>query len=329
MVVAAGGWEALRVPTNPNGTAVGDSGVGGGSSGGGDNGRGGNLRGGVGGCHGGSSRCLTGNTGSMSFAAQVCARESRAEEEARNNADEDDDDDLDSSGPGSDNDDTDLEQHRGGAATVRASSEASVMTRSQSRNASCGATVDSSDSSGGSGGRVEVGASLPVRHEGAAEPPPMPDALHARLPGNCRSEEDEEEDARGGDANVCTGGLGGLSLVHQSSSFDSAEAEDDEDEEEDYGGWGQVVVKPVKVSQWDKQGQRSKAQLSLNQLRSLILQRAENTPQKVTYRRAANLVRFVRSVGFLCVSGTAGSCSRRCPARLPAPQIFCDLSRVG
>lgn len=85
-------------------------------------------------------------------------------------------------------------------------------------------------------------------------------------------------------------------LLGQMSSFDwSAPAEsdvDDEDDDEDDGGWGQVVVKPVKVARYDKEQRRwMKTMLSLPELRKIMLTRVEKTPQKVTYRRAATLVR--------------------------------------
>lgn len=85
-----------------------------------------------------------------------------------------------------------------------------------------------------------------------------------------------------------------LPLLSQVPSFDwsAASDADDEDDDEDDGGWGQVVVKPVKVARYDKETRRwSKTMLSLPELRKIILTRAEKTPQKVTYRRAATLVR--------------------------------------
>ncbi|CAM9990392.1 unnamed protein product, partial [Ectocarpus sp. 8 AP-2014] len=98
-VVAAGGWEALRVPADPSDTA-GTTGSTGDRTGGGGGGGGGAPGGGSGG---------GGEKTEFSFAAQVCAWDSRAEEEAQaaGDGEEDDDDDCDSSsGPGSDNDDS-------------------------------------------------------------------------------------------------------------------------------------------------------------------------------------------------------------------------------
>lgn len=299
-VVAAGGWEALRVPVNPNdidGGASNDDSVCG-SSGGGGGGRGG----GAGGASSGGRRgdrgdgCLADKDGDFSFAEQVCARDSRAEEEAHANGDDEDDDDdeLDSSEPGSGFADMDVRQHRAAsdartaAAAATAASTARMptttaaggngtprtapMTRSQTRGAHFKRDVDADvGGDGGVGGSdggvdddISGGAVYPGHVDGAVEPEPM--------------------SAAG------IGGIDRMNIVHQAASYDSTEPEDEEDEEDDDGGWGQVVVKPVKVSRWDKQGQRSKALLSLTQLRALIIQRAESTAQKATYYRASKLV---------------------------------------
>lgn len=107
----------------------------------------------------------------------------------------------------------------------------------------------------------------------------------------------------GGEGSVasCDGGTsvgssagGGMAGLFQQPSFSGSEGDvigEDEEEDEDGGGWGQVIVRPVKVARWDELGQRSKSYLSLNQLRALIIERAESIPQKATYRRAAKLVR--------------------------------------
>lgn len=90
-------------------------------------------------------------------------------------------------------------------------------------------------------------------------------------------------------------------LGHMSSVDWSAPAEsdvDDEDDDEDDSGWGQVVVKPVKVARYDKEQRRwMKTMLSLPELRKIMLTRVEKTPQKVTYRRAATLVRGMKTRG--------------------------------
>lgn len=107
----------------------------------------------------------------------------------------------------------------------------------------------------------------------------------------------------GGEGSVasCDGGTsvgssagGGMAGLFHQTSFSGSEGDvigEDEEEDEDGGGWGHVVVRPVKVARWDELGQRSKSYLSLNQLRALIIERAESIPQKITYRRAAKLVR--------------------------------------
>lgn len=91
---------------------------------------------------------------------------------------------------------------------------------------------------------------------------------------------------------VSTGGSSPKVYMGSLSSYDLAAASDAEDEEEeDDGGWGQVVVKPVKVAQYDvKRRSWSKTMLPLPELRRMILARAENTPQKVTYQHAATMV---------------------------------------
>lgn len=323
-VVAAGGWEALRVPAAPgsNAASAACSGTGREPST----------------CGGGTGGGSSGGDGKrdISFAAQVCAWDSRAEEEAAHaDADEDDeDDDLDSSGPGSDNDNDvlDVEDHRGAAAAagrpaVAARSASSSyaeavaarrgparMTRSQAR------SVGFKDGDAGAPGSTRdededaTAASL-------AEPMPDTDALHGGGSGQegaapaadtAAGREDESAGSGSGSGGV-GGGVGGgehlrrVSLVHHSSSYDSPEADDEEDDEEDDSGWGQqVVVKPVKVARWDKRGlQRSKALLSLNQLRACIIERAESTPQKATYRRAAKLVSRFRSRAGVCSIPTA------------------------
>ncbi|CAM9147399.1 unnamed protein product, partial [Scytosiphon promiscuus] len=85
-----------------------------------------------------------------------------------------------------------------------------------------------------------------------------------------------------------------LSLVDHTARFGDTDGDDEDDDEED-SGWGQqVVIKPVKVALWDKRGvQLPKERLSLNKLRARIIARAESTPQKATYRRAAKLGVFV------------------------------------
>lgn len=286
-VVAAGGWEALRVPVNASGAV----GAGSSAAGGGGGGGGGGIDGqGDAAGNAGAAGDLHGGTSDISFVAQVCARDTRAEQEAHAHInDDDDDEDFESSGAGSDNDDDiQLEERQNGggagagvdprsttaaAVTDQSSARTAPVTRSQLGNAR--STSDSAVGGSGTGiGSDTVRFESPEEEEKRA----IPDALQILLPGR---------DGRGS----CVTPAGGLSLVHQAASYDSTEGEDDEDEEEDRGGWGQVVVKPVKVARWDKQGQRSKAQLSLNQLRALILERAESTPQKATYRRAARMVR--------------------------------------
>lgn len=287
-VVAAGGWEALRVPVNANGAVAAGS----------EAAAAGERRGSIGGGAGdvGAAGDLHGTSSDISFAAQVCARDTRAEQEAHAQIDEDDDEDFESSGASSDNDDDiHVEERPGGggggvdpqvtvAAATQPATRTTAVTRSQTRTA--GSTNDSDV--GDSGAEARRGSD-PVRFEGGEDERAAPDARHPLLPGR----------EGVGDSVPPTAGL---SLVHQASSYDSTEGEDDEEEEEDRGGWGQVVVKPVKVARWDKQGQRSKAQLSLNQLRALILERAESTPQRVTYRRAARLVsERATEVAFVCV----------------------------
>lgn len=308
-VVAAGGWEALRVPATPDSTASSaavsgtDRGRGDGVSGsGGTSGRSGGGNGGGGGCDDDGKR-------DISFAAQVCAWDSRAEEEAHADGDEDDeDDDLDSSGLGSDNDDAlDGEDHRGaGAGAGAGGGTAAAAARATSSSAGAAAAAARGParmtrSQARSVGFKDGGMGVPGSSRGEDEDViagsgsgPMPDAPHVR--GSAGS-------GQGGPAATAAGreGVGGggggeqlrrVSLVHHASSYDSPEADDDEEDEEDDSGWGQqVVVKPVKVARWDKLGLlRSKALLSLNQLRACIIERAESTPQKATYRRAAKLV---------------------------------------
>lgn len=85
-------------------------------------------------------------------------------------------------------------------------------------------------------------------------------------------------------------------LMQQASSYDigvsdADDDDDDEDHDHDGMGWGQVVVQPVKVALWDKKARRwSKTQMSLPELRGIILERAEKTQQIVTYSKAASLV---------------------------------------
>lgn len=343
-VVAAGGWEALRVPAVPDSTVPGAGGTGGGSCGGGTGGSGGGDGGGDtnggGGAHdGGGSALRETFKRDLSFAAQVCAWDSRADEEAHADGEEDDeDDDFDSSVPGSDNDElSEVEDHRGGGVAGR---KAVVAPPASSGAAAVGATVrgqptdrmtrakarnlgfqESFDGSGGSSiGAPGFGR---VGDANTAGPEPTPDSLPVRVPGSSATENgggvgdgsssggqgDAARTADGGDgvgSGIGGGGGGGehlrrVSLVHHASSYDSPGADDDDDEEEDGSGWGQqVVVKPVKVARWDKSGLRSKALLSLNQLRACIIERAESTPQKATYRRAAKLVRFF-DCGFWCI----------------------------
>ncbi|CAM9179423.1 unnamed protein product [Ectocarpus sp. 4 AP-2014] len=305
-VVAAGGWEALRVPADPGGTA-GTTGSTGDRTGGGGGG-GGEVPGGVGG--GG------GEETDISFAAQVCAWDSRAEEEAQaaGDGEEDDEDDFDSSsGPGSDNDDSGDagENHPGGGGEKRAAAAAAAatspskegagttarggrVTRSRARNIGFKEVADSGsgeDTAGGGGASGSAPAALD----------PVGDTARASGPVRCDKPGSSTEGPGGSGGGSGSGGGGSngggtreplrrLSLVHQPTRYDGTEAEDDEDDEEDGYGWGQqVVVKPVKVSLWDKRGQRSKALLSLNQLRACIIERAESTPQKATYHRAAKL----------------------------------------
>ena len=309
-VVAAGGWEALRVPLDGAGGISEGLGSSSSSSGSGSDGAGSSDRGGGGGggvsrrrCRGGEGGrgCLTEKTGDISFAAQVCARDSRAEEEAHCNIDlDDDDEDLDSSGPGSDNDDIGGLGQRCGETSAAVTAAAAGgggsaaygptrlvhMTRSQTRSANGSVAVngDGGAAGGGSG-------SVPVRRGGNARPAPAaaPNGLVVRVLADGEERDDDEAE---GDVEVdVPGPLGPLGLAHKYPSFDT-EGEEEDDEDEDDGGWGQVVVKPVKVARWDKQGQRSKHLLSLNQLRALIIARAESTPQKAIYRRAAKLVRI-------------------------------------
>ncbi|CAN0330492.1 unnamed protein product, partial [Laminaria digitata] len=330
-VVAAGGWEALRVPANGNGTALSEgigssssgsgSDIGGGSSsfrGGGGGERDGNRgRDGSGGRGrgGGSGGGGGGKTGDISFAAQVCARDTRAEEEANSSIDLDDDEDEDeedSSVPGSDNDDVIddvLGQRCGETAAAAAAARVGAVgrgptrtvTRSQTRSANGSVRVNGDDGGGdgGGGGSVSAATAPVLRAGGNARPKPAaaPDGLLVRVlaEGEERDGGAEEGDAEvGGDDDDDDDGQGlprrlsPLSLAHKYPSFDT-EGEEEDDEDEDDGGWGQVVVKPVKVARWDKQGQRSKHLLSLNQLRALIIARAESTPQKAIYNRAAKL----------------------------------------
>lgn len=321
-VVAAGGWEALRVPANGatisegiSSSSSGSGSDGAGSGGGGalGGGRGGGGGGSGVGCHrgggdGGRGR-LRDETGDISFAAQVCARDSRAEEEANSSIDldDDEDEDLDFSGPGSDIDDIDGPgQHCGEAAAAAggARGPTRTVTRSQTRSANGGSVrLNGGGGVGGSGGGGGVGSSVstapPVLRVGSARPEraAAPDGLLVRVLADGEERHRAEE---GGDAGGVYGDdddeqglprrLAPLSFAHKYPSFDT-EGEEEDDEDEDDGGWGQVVVKPVKVARWDKQGQRSKHLLSLNQLRALIIARAESTPQKTIYRRAARLVR--------------------------------------
>lgn len=299
-VVAAGGWEALREP--PTADDIPDSL---------DGREGGGIPG------GGGSRGVGGKT-DVSFAAQICAVDSRAEEEARANADGNED----SSGSGSDNDDSpDPEDDpvggvgnaavgaplEGGAAggipTTRGPAR---VTRSRVRaagfkEAAGGRGGGSSSSSGSEGGSRNAAGSDGVRDtvgEGSG-------SLHgARLPA-------EAADTGGGSRGASGGGGGGgssgealrrLSLVDHTARYGDTDPDDEDDDEEDGAGWGQqVVVKPVKVALWDKRGQQlPKERLSLNKLRARIIARAESTPQKATYRRAARLVRLaVCCLGFV------------------------------
>ena len=299
-VVAAGGWEALRVPSTHGSTASGAAGSGADRERGAGAGAGSGGTGGSGGGGGGGGGGDGDGKRDISFAAQVCAWDSRAEEEAHDDGDEDDeDDDLDSSGPGSDIDDgLDVEDHRGAAGrtpatAARSASSAAAgaaaggparMTRSQARKVGFrdgGAT--GSTGGGDEGGDATTGS--------ASEPSPDADALH----GDGRAQQGAAAATTAAGRESESGGgehLRRVSLVHHASSYDSPEADDEEDDEEDDSGWGQqVVVKPVKVARWDKRGlMRSKALLSLNQLRACIIERAESTPQKATYRRAAKLV---------------------------------------
>lgn len=135
-------------------------------------------------------------------------------------------------------------------------------------------------------------------------------ALDRGLAGVDRDNPDENEfhlgdgiGGVGGEGSVasCDGGTsvgssagGGMAGLFHQTSFSGSEGDvigEDEEEDEDGGGWGHVVVRPVKVARWDELGQRSKSYLSLNQLRALIIERAESIPQRITYRRAAKLVR--------------------------------------
>lgn len=333
-VVAAGGWEALRVPSTPGGTA--SSAAGGGTDGGrGDSsgGSGGGDSGGTGGDSGGGDGHGDDAKRDMSFAAQVCAWDNRAAEAAHVDGDEDDeDDDLDSSGPGSDTDDVlDVGDNRGTAAAVlpaaaggaAAAAGQTRMSRSQARR------MGFKDVDAGAPGSARDG-DAPARSVSE----PMPDtgaALHARGSGQGgAADADAAATASGREGESGGGGGGGgeqlrrVSLVHHASSYDSPEGDDDEEDEEDDSGWGQqVVVKPVKVARWDKRGaQRSKALLSLNQLRACIIERADSTPQKATYRRAAKLVSFFVSVASMSVLGphSVWQCPFRGGSWLVSPQ---------
>lgn len=324
-VVAAGGWEALRVPADPGGTAGTTAGTG--DRTGGDGGNGGGSGGAAAG-GGGSGGGGGGEKADISFAAQVCAWDSRAEEEAQaaGDGEEDDDDDFDSSsGPGSDNDDPgDAGDHppvgggeRKAAAAAAAEPSPSEkgagaaarggrVTRSRARNFGF---KEGTDSGGGENtvGGGGAGGSAPAALDPVGDTERVSGAVRCDNPGSSTdgyggttttssSGGGEVGNGRGGGGGSGAGGSGDhlrrLSLVHQPTRYDSTEAEDDEEDEEEGYGWGQqVVVKPVKVTLWDKRGLRSKALLSLNQLRACIIERAESTPQKVTYHRAAKLVR--------------------------------------
>ncbi|CAM9396925.1 unnamed protein product [Ectocarpus sp. 6 AP-2014] len=319
-VVAAGGWEALRVPADPSDTAgtTGDR-TGGGGGGGGEA---------TGGGSGGG-----GEKTEFSFAAQVCAWDSRAEEEAQaaGDGEDDDDDDCDSSsGPGSDNDDSgdagDNPPGGGGEAGAAAAAAAASpskegagttarggrVTRSRARNIGFKEVADSGggeNTVGGGGASGSAPAALdPVGDAARASGPvrydkPGPGSVTEGSGGTATTSSSGGGEGGGSGSGSGSGGGGGgsgvgvsgeplrrLSLVHQPTRYDGTEAEDDEDDEEGGYGWGQqVVVKPVKVSLWDKRGLRSKALLSLNQLRACIIERAESTPQKATYHRAAKL----------------------------------------
>eukprot|EP00903_Cladosiphon_okamuranus_P014717 g13637.t1 len=320
-VVAAGGWEALRVPSTHGSTTSSDAGSGPErrrGDGGSDSSAAGGGSGGKGGDDGKRD---------ISFAAQVCAWDNRAEEEAaRADGDEDDeDDDLDSSGPSSDNDDgLDMDDHRGATATAAGGGERSTAA---APSASCAAAAATATTRGparmtrsqarlvGFKDGDAAGAPWSAREgDGSdaagsgSEPMPDVDALHSGGGSGGESGQGGADTAaafvtagphevQNGDGGSDSGSGGGgehlrrLSLVHHSSSYDGAEADDEEDDEENDFGWGQqVVVKPVKVSRWDNQGLlRSKALLSLNQLRACIIERAESTPQKAAYRRAARV----------------------------------------
>ncbi|CAB1117302.1 unnamed protein product [Ectocarpus sp. CCAP 1310/34] len=322
-VVAAGGWEALREPADPGGAAGATGGGGGGGSGSGSGS-------GSGGEAPGSGSGGGGEATNISFAAQVCAWDSRAEEEAQaaGDGEEDDDDDFDSSsGPGSDNDDSGDagDNHPGGGGERRAAAAAAAaaaaspskegagttarggrVTRSRAHNIGFKEVADSGGGENTAGGGGASG-SAPAALDPVGDPARTSRPVTCDKPG--RSTEGSGGTATtsssgGGEGGGSGSGGGGsgvggsgeplrrLSLVHQPTRFDGTEAEDDEDDEEDGYGWGQqVVVKPVKVSLWDKRGLRSKALLSLNQLRACIIERAESTPQKATYHRAAKLVR--------------------------------------
>lgn len=323
-VVAAGGWEALRLPVNMTGacphTNPGSRGISSSS----------------GSCGDDSSRRLSlGVSGGgqdasdIPFTEQVRAWDSRAEKEARAANLEDD---LDSS----DTEDLDEEllqqqqQHRGDAVSEPpvearppmgtpspAPAKSAPMTRSRARNAKVFNSFESSDDGDG-----DSASPVPVRlrdtplRSGSVSPVPgtprkiltaaaasagrgasgvVEGSLQGNLGGGVESNSTVASNrTAGGGGDDGDSGPASIALVQQQSSISYCSTEDEEEEEDDgdnSGGWGQVVVKPVKVAQWNKKGQgRSKKLMSLNQLRALIIERAEHTPQKMAYHRAAKLV---------------------------------------
>ena len=272
----------------------------------------------------GSDRSGARNIDQLSFADQVRARDSRDEAGAHTSADDDDDYDDDDddndeavlSGGGSDNESPTVERRSERVPTVSAASSGNrQLAKERGADSSSDNGKDDRGSSGSCDGvRTNHRMSTPGACDAAEIEQPSSRPLAVGSPNTDGVDTEETDDvgisgrgsvsnnvaerngARGVEDGV-TNRDRGTSVdpsvdvgIFRQRGFSSADGDDDEEEDEDSGGWGQVIVNPVKVARWDERGKRSKTALSLNQLRTLIIERAESAPQEATYRRATKLV---------------------------------------
>ncbi|CAM9326436.1 unnamed protein product [Ascophyllum nodosum] len=271
----------------------------------------------------GSDRSGARNIDQLSFADQVRARDSRDEAGAHTSADDDDDYDDDDddndeavlSGGGSDNESPTVERRSERVPTVSAASSGNrQLAKERGADSSSDNGKDDRGSSGSCDGvRTNHRMSTPGACDAAEIEQPSSRPLAVGSPNTDGVDTEETDDvgisgrgsvsnnvaerngARGVEDGV-TNRDRGTSVdpsvdvgIFRQRGFSSADGDDDEEEDEDSGGWGQVIVNPVKVARWDERGKRSKTALSLNQLRTLIIERAESAPQEATYRRATKL----------------------------------------